>query len=158
MQPVLGTFDLQGASGCADVTSFLPALAGPQRTCDCSSFRNHQNLGPSLSLVHQWVMLPNLPKHPENQSAVLKGPEPPTPHTSPHLQGAVERGAKRIRVHVLTDGRDVPDGSSLQFIQQLVGTLGITGTQCVYGWLALLLGVLGGLMQSGRCCAPAALP
>jgi 2,3-bisphosphoglycerate-independent phosphoglycerate mutase len=31
----------------------------------------------------------------------------------------VERGAKRIRVHVLTDGRDVPDGSSVTFVQQL---------------------------------------
>lgn len=35
------------------------------------------------------------------------------------LAGAVERGAKRVRLHVLTDGRDVPDGSSLQFVQQL---------------------------------------
>ena len=34
-------------------------------------------------------------------------------------RGAVERGAKRIRVHVLTDGRDVPDGSSITFVQQL---------------------------------------
>eukprot|EP00879_Flechtneria_rotunda_P000460 GHRR01000561.1.p1 GENE.GHRR01000561.1~~GHRR01000561.1.p1 ORF type:complete len:571 (+),score=178.30 GHRR01000561.1:37-1713(+) len=36
------------------------------------------------------------------------------------VRGAVERGAKRIRVHVLTDGRDVPDGSSVKFVQQLV--------------------------------------
>ncbi|KAF5836413.1 phosphoglycerate mutase [Dunaliella salina] len=35
------------------------------------------------------------------------------------LKGAVERGAKRVRLHVLTDGRDVPDGSSIQFVQQL---------------------------------------
>jgi hypothetical protein len=35
------------------------------------------------------------------------------------LQGAVERGAKRVRVHILTDGRDVPDGSSLKFVGQL---------------------------------------
>lgn len=39
------------------------------------------------------------------------------------IRGAVERGAKRIRVHVLTDGRDVPDGSSVQFAKQLVEDL-----------------------------------
>jgi 2,3-bisphosphoglycerate-independent phosphoglycerate mutase len=35
------------------------------------------------------------------------------------VKGAVERGAKRVRLHVLTDGRDVPDGSSVQFVTQL---------------------------------------
>lgn len=35
------------------------------------------------------------------------------------LVGAVERGAKKLRVHVLTDGRDVPDGSSLKFVETL---------------------------------------
>mmetsp|Transcript_35619 Transcript_35619/g.79184 ORF Transcript_35619/g.79184 Transcript_35619/m.79184 type:complete len:558 (-) Transcript_35619:762-2435(-) len=35
------------------------------------------------------------------------------------IKGAVERGAKRIRVHILTDGRDVPDGSSIGFITAL---------------------------------------
>lgn len=35
------------------------------------------------------------------------------------MKGAAERGAKRIRVHILTDGRDVPDGSSIQFIETL---------------------------------------
>jgi 2,3-bisphosphoglycerate-independent phosphoglycerate mutase len=35
------------------------------------------------------------------------------------VKGAVERGAKRIRIHILTDGRDVPDGSSVQFTQHL---------------------------------------
>lgn len=39
------------------------------------------------------------------------------------IKGAVERGAKRIRVHILTDGRDVPDGSSVQFTTQLVEDL-----------------------------------
>lgn len=39
------------------------------------------------------------------------------------IKGAVERGAKRIRVHVLTDGRDVPDGSSVQFVSSLVKDL-----------------------------------
>lgn len=34
-------------------------------------------------------------------------------------RGAVERGAKRIRVHIMTDGRDVPDGSSAQFVKAL---------------------------------------
>lgn len=35
------------------------------------------------------------------------------------LKGASEHGAKRIRVHVLTDGRDVLDGSSVGFVQTL---------------------------------------
>ncbi|KAK6141265.1 hypothetical protein DH2020_022744 [Rehmannia glutinosa] len=35
------------------------------------------------------------------------------------LKGASERGAKRIRVHVLTDGRDVLDGSSIGFVETL---------------------------------------
>ncbi|KAJ0734938.1 putative phosphotransferase (phosphomutase) [Helianthus annuus] len=35
------------------------------------------------------------------------------------LKGASDRGAKRIRVHVLTDGRDVVDGSSVGFAETL---------------------------------------
>lgn len=35
------------------------------------------------------------------------------------LKGSSERGAKRIRVHVLTDGRDVLDGSSVAFVETL---------------------------------------
>ncbi|KAL9337146.1 hypothetical protein Peur_071634 [Populus x canadensis] len=35
------------------------------------------------------------------------------------LQGAFENGAKRIRVHILTDGRDVLDGSSIGFVETL---------------------------------------
>lgn len=35
------------------------------------------------------------------------------------LKGVSERGAKRIRVHVLTDGRDVLDGSSVRFVEML---------------------------------------
>ncbi|KAL6902021.1 hypothetical protein ACP4OV_004897 [Aristida adscensionis] len=35
------------------------------------------------------------------------------------LKGATEHGAKRIRVHVLTDGRDVLDGSSVRFVEML---------------------------------------
>lgn len=35
------------------------------------------------------------------------------------LNGASERGAKRIRVHILTDGRDVLDGSSVGFVETL---------------------------------------
>lgn len=35
------------------------------------------------------------------------------------LNGTSERGAKRIRVHILTDGRDVLDGSSIGFVQTL---------------------------------------
>lgn len=35
------------------------------------------------------------------------------------LKGAAEKGAKKIRVHILTDGRDVPDGSSIKFTEEL---------------------------------------
>ena len=35
------------------------------------------------------------------------------------IRGAAERGAKKIRVHVLTDGRDVPDGTSVRFVEEL---------------------------------------
>ncbi|KIZ04760.1 phosphoglycerate mutase [Monoraphidium neglectum] len=46
------------------------------------------------------------------------------------IKGAVERGAKRIRVHVLTDGRDVPDGSSVTFVQQLEEDLAALADKC----------------------------
>ena len=39
------------------------------------------------------------------------------------LHQAAERGAKRIRVHTLTDGRDTEDGTSVRFMQQLVEDL-----------------------------------
>lgn len=39
------------------------------------------------------------------------------------LKGASERGAKRIRVHILTDGRDVLDGTSIGFVQTLENEL-----------------------------------
>ncbi|KAF8040843.1 hypothetical protein BT93_B2922 [Corymbia citriodora subsp. variegata] len=39
------------------------------------------------------------------------------------LKGSAERGAKRIRVHILTDGRDVLDGSSVGFVETLEITL-----------------------------------
>lgn len=39
------------------------------------------------------------------------------------IRGAAERGAKRIRVHVLTDGRDVPDGTSIKFVGELEAVL-----------------------------------
>ncbi|EXC35209.1 2,3-bisphosphoglycerate-independent phosphoglycerate mutase [Morus notabilis] len=39
------------------------------------------------------------------------------------LKGAAENGAKRIRVHVLTDGRDVLDGSSVGFVETLENDL-----------------------------------
>ena len=35
------------------------------------------------------------------------------------LKGCSEQGFKKIRVHVLTDGRDVADGSSVKFVQEL---------------------------------------
>ncbi|KAK9125897.1 hypothetical protein Scep_014743 [Stephania cephalantha] len=39
------------------------------------------------------------------------------------LNGASEHGAKRIRVHILTDGRDVLDGSSVGFVETLENDL-----------------------------------
>ncbi|XP_047328100.1 2,3-bisphosphoglycerate-independent phosphoglycerate mutase-like [Impatiens glandulifera] len=39
------------------------------------------------------------------------------------LKGAAENGAKRIRVHILTDGRDVLDGSSVGFVETLENDL-----------------------------------
>uniref|UniRef100_A0A0D9VTL7 phosphoglycerate mutase (2,3-diphosphoglycerate-independent) n=1 Tax=Leersia perrieri TaxID=77586 RepID=A0A0D9VTL7_9ORYZ len=39
------------------------------------------------------------------------------------LKGASEHGAKRIRVHILTDGRDVLDGSSVKFVEMLENDL-----------------------------------
>lgn len=35
------------------------------------------------------------------------------------LKGSAEHGAKKIRVHILTDGRDVLDGSSVGFVETL---------------------------------------
>ena len=43
------------------------------------------------------------------------------------LQFAVEDGAKKIRLHILTDGRDVPDGSSIGFVEALVKDLSELG-------------------------------
>lgn len=39
------------------------------------------------------------------------------------ITGAAERGAKKIRVHTLLDGRDVDDGSSVKFVDQLQSDL-----------------------------------
>ncbi|KAG5465999.1 hypothetical protein CUR178_00716 [Leishmania enriettii] len=39
------------------------------------------------------------------------------------IQHAVKDGAKRIRVHVLYDGRDVPDGTSFRFTDELEAVL-----------------------------------
>ncbi|KAK1265469.1 hypothetical protein QJS04_geneDACA016947 [Acorus gramineus] len=39
------------------------------------------------------------------------------------LKGASEHGAKRIRLHMLTDGRDVLDGSSVGFVETLENDL-----------------------------------
>ena len=39
------------------------------------------------------------------------------------LKGASEHGAKKIRVHILTDGRDVLDGSSVAFVEMLENDL-----------------------------------
>ena len=46
------------------------------------------------------------------------------------IRGAVERGTKKIRLHILTDGRDVPDGSSLKFINELEAVLNEVSATC----------------------------
>ena len=35
------------------------------------------------------------------------------------IEGAIKGGAKRVRVHGLTDGRDCQDGSSVKFFTEL---------------------------------------
>lgn len=40
------------------------------------------------------------------------------------LKGACEHGAKRIRVHIITDGRDCLDGTSVGFVEMLENDLG----------------------------------
>ncbi|KAL2899723.1 2 3-bisphosphoglycerate-independent phosphoglycerate mutase [Bienertia sinuspersici] len=56
------------------------------------------------------------------------------------LKGTAERGVKRIRVHVLTDGRDVLDGSSIGFVETLEKDLadlrakGIECPNCIRWW------------------------
>lgn len=35
------------------------------------------------------------------------------------FKGAAKHGAKRIQIHILTDGRDCVDGSSIKFVEQL---------------------------------------
>lgn len=39
------------------------------------------------------------------------------------LKGASERGVRRVRLHILTDGRDVLDGSSVGFVETLENDL-----------------------------------
>jgi hypothetical protein len=39
------------------------------------------------------------------------------------VEGGVERGIKKVRVHALADGRDVPDGSSVKFFGEIRDTL-----------------------------------
>jgi 2,3-bisphosphoglycerate-independent phosphoglycerate mutase len=43
------------------------------------------------------------------------------------LAGAVARGVEKIRMHILTDGRDVVDGTSLGFVERLESTLASLG-------------------------------
>lgn len=47
------------------------------------------------------------------------------------VEGAAARGAKRIRLHVLADGRDVPDGSFTTYLSELEGRLGALGARGV---------------------------
>eukprot|EP01060_Flectonema_neradi_P006185 TRINITY_DN1413_c5_g1_i1.p1 TRINITY_DN1413_c5_g1~~TRINITY_DN1413_c5_g1_i1.p1 ORF type:complete len:639 (+),score=131.99 TRINITY_DN1413_c5_g1_i1:75-1919(+) len=39
------------------------------------------------------------------------------------LKGSVEKGAKKIRLHLLTDGRDVTDGTSTEYCEELMKEL-----------------------------------
>ena len=66
------------------------------------------------------------------------------------IRGAVERGTKKLRVHILTDGRDVPDGSSLKFIDELEAVL---KERCGDLGIPLVAG-----LPFGHQCGNAALP
>ena len=76
------------------------------------------------------------------------------------FQGAYEHGAKRIRLHILTDGRDVPDGSSIEFVGQLEKDLeqlrakGETGGGRSHDAIALLRGKLTPLPPVPLPCPP----
>ncbi|MCO5600826.1 hypothetical protein L7F22_054942 [Adiantum nelumboides] len=52
------------------------------------------------------------------------------------MKGCASRGAKKIRLHILTDGRDVLDGTSFLFIEQLEKDLEELRTQGVDALLA----------------------
>ncbi|KAJ7949922.1 Phosphoglycerate mutase, 2,3-bisphosphoglycerate-independent [Quillaja saponaria] len=52
------------------------------------------------------------------------------------LKGACEHGAKRVRVHILTDGRDVLDGSSIGFVETLETDLKNLHEKCVDAQIA----------------------
>lgn len=52
------------------------------------------------------------------------------------LKGCAERGAKRIRVHILTDGRDVVDGTSVKFVEILENDLAKLRAQAVDAQIA----------------------
>lgn len=45
------------------------------------------------------------------------------------IEGAIDRGAKKIRVHALSDGRDVQDGSSVKFFGELKEFLDKMGSE-----------------------------
>ena len=67
------------------------------------------------------------------------------------MQGSFESGAKRIRLHVLTDGRDVPDGTSIEFVGQLEKDLEVLRSK---GCDALIASG-GGRMYAARSLQPA---
>jgi 2,3-bisphosphoglycerate-independent phosphoglycerate mutase len=52
------------------------------------------------------------------------------------LKGVSERGVKRIRVHILTDGRDVLDGSSVGFVETLDNDLSQLRDKGIDAWIA----------------------
>lgn len=63
------------------------------------------------------------------------------------IKGAAKEGAKRIRVHVLTDGRDVPDGSSKRYVEELEVELAAVGKDGVDAKIASGGGRMGVTMD-----------
>lgn len=68
------------------------------------------------------------------------------------IKGAAKEGAKRIRVHVLTDGRDVPDGSSKRYVEELEVELAAVGKDGVDAKIASGGGRMGVTMDRYEVC------
>jgi 2,3-bisphosphoglycerate-independent phosphoglycerate mutase len=52
------------------------------------------------------------------------------------LKGCVNRGAKRLRVHVLLDGRDVAPGSAIKYVEALESELAELRKGGIDAWIA----------------------
>ncbi len=52
------------------------------------------------------------------------------------MKGCVNRGAKRLRVHVLLDGRDVAPGSAIKYVEALESELAELRKGGIDAWIA----------------------